>query len=78
MIFKIVSYSDTIFDSPVIAVHMQGASGEFCIMDGHENMISKVNAGTVRVTDDKKKDRTFDTKEAILMILDNEATLIVT
>lgn len=56
-------------------VHLQGKDGQFQILDKHAPLVSALNEGVLKITNDKEK-LSFKIKSGIVEVLDNKVSVL--
>jgi len=75
MNLQIITPGKTIFEGEVTGVQMNGVNGSFEILNGHSPLVSVLNSGKVRVTNQKEV-LFFEIDGGVVEVLNNNVSIL--
>lgn len=75
MQLDILTPDKVLFSGEVTGVKLPGAKGSFEILNNHAPIVSKLNAGSIRVRS-KEGHQTFEIKGGVVELINNKITVL--
>lgn len=76
MFLEIITPDKKLFSGEVKSVKLPGTAGSFGVLKNHAPLISSLKKGTVKVTDEQKKNHLFPVKGGVVEVLKNKIIVL--
>ncbi len=77
MQLEIITPEDTLFQGEIQGAKFPGLDGSFEILKGHAPMISRIEAGQIRVTTAKEETQYYTVEDGFVEVRDNNVIALV-
>jgi F-type H+-transporting ATPase subunit epsilon len=77
MTLEILTPERKIFSGDVLGVQLPGIGGSFEVLDKHAPMVSALQAGQLKILNDKTSNTVFQIQSGFAEVLNNKTTVLV-
>lgn len=73
---RITTPDTVLFDGDASSIHLPGVGGSFEMLNNHAPIVSALVRGTIRLTDDEGKEKSFDIRGGVIKGQQNVITIL--